>query len=492
MVHVPCRGSAQYTHRVEYPIPVPIDILFVIDNSDSMQDEIVALRSNVDLMVRELVSADVDTRVGVITADVNCNLPTKTCSGGVPNSCCSANPDVCEDKDTDGDGKVDASNCDGGRLRASSSGRRVFSKPTRENQAQWAAEFDDLLGNLGNSGAGFGAGLEAMRRAVGCSLGADCDASDRAVAELNAGFVRPDAILAVVFVSDEDDCSVMDRTIYDLPQPAADPAEQGRHFCSPRECYANRAPDLDQDGDGLIDWADPDADGFFTCPDGALDVPRVVNPPTLEAVETYVDWLIAAKRGPALVRVAISGGVNTTTNGTMERSAAGCVSDAGTASENCGCWSEDGDPLYCAVTEASGGRGVPYPTEVQPAGCTAMPATRYVRFLNALETRTAEAGVFCATFTESICEGPLQGLFAPRISLATLSRCYELAHPVLGPEHVIVRLNGEELSHADRSGGQRGWYLVGDRTVCLTGDAEPGPGDVVEIVYYNFVCSTEE
>lgn len=237
--------------------------------------------------------------------------------------------------------------------------------------------------------------------------------------------------------------------------------------------------------------ADPDADRYFTCPDGAVDTPRVVNPPLLVDVETYVDWLIAVKRDPALVRVGVSGGVNTLMSSAAGRNASACVADSGLASEDCGCWSEDTNSIYCDVTAASGGRPVPYPTDVQPAGCNAMPATRYVEFLDAIESRAAEAGIFGATFSESICEGPLDSFFPYPFVSHPRSRCYELEHSVVDPEQVIVRLNGDELAY-NRSGSQRGWYLADHRTVCLTGGAAPGPGDVVEIVYDNVGCSTEE
>ena len=186
-----CTGVAEYTLHVEIPVPTPVDILFVIDNSPGMAAEMANLRAHLDAFGDALLlDSNADIHVGVITTDVECNVPTKDCAGLTSDSCCAMNPIVCIDEDVDGDGITDVSNCDGGRLRAASTGRRIFSGPHREDWDAWKQEFDDLLGHIPMTGSRFASGLEAVRRAVGCATAIECDARDLAVADLNAGFIR--------------------------------------------------------------------------------------------------------------------------------------------------------------------------------------------------------------------------------------------------------------------------------------------------------------
>jgi hypothetical protein len=70
-----------------------------------------------------------------------------------------------------------------------------------------AAEFT-CVATLGTGGCGFEQQLESVRRAL----------IDR-TADTNSGFLRADTALAVVLVTDEDDCSAADPTIFD---PARD------------------------------------------------------------------------------------------------------------------------------------------------------------------------------------------------------------------------------------------------------------------------------
>jgi hypothetical protein len=66
------------------------------------------------------------------------------------------------------------------------------------------------IANLGTQGCGFEHTLEAARRAL---------APGR-----NKGFLRPDALLAVVFITDEDDCSAQRSQLFDpTQQTVADP-----------------------------------------------------------------------------------------------------------------------------------------------------------------------------------------------------------------------------------------------------------------------------
>ena len=82
---------------------------------------------------------------------------------------------------------------------------------------------------LGTGGCGFEAPLEAMRRAV-----------DGSHVE-NAGFVRPTALLAVLIVMDDDDCSVRDPSFFDLT--VGSPSVDNSDFrCHPLYAYSCDQP----------------------------------------------------------------------------------------------------------------------------------------------------------------------------------------------------------------------------------------------------------
>ncbi|MEO1482327.1 MAG: vWA domain-containing protein, partial [Myxococcota bacterium] len=201
----PSRVDARQIREVVAQL-TPADILFVVDNSNSMGEEIQELQNNLDLFLEELSASDNDFQVGIITTDVECNVPDNDCllpNGAVnPNAttstgCCfqrSQNPntDPCTELDQDGDGAVDSSTCDGGRLRSAvASGRRVFTRPDEDERAAWAMEVSQAIEQARNNlrGSTYEAGLLAATTAVACAVG-DPSCPDPAVSQLNAGFIR--------------------------------------------------------------------------------------------------------------------------------------------------------------------------------------------------------------------------------------------------------------------------------------------------------------
>lgn len=84
--------------------------------------------------------------------------------------------------------------------------------------------------NVGTGGCGFEHVLGSMRAALdGCNFPVQCpnpedvgcDFTDSCRQPLNAGFLRPDASLAIVIITDEDDCSApADSTLFDPSQTA--------------------------------------------------------------------------------------------------------------------------------------------------------------------------------------------------------------------------------------------------------------------------------
>ena len=168
-----------------------VDVLWVIDNSGSMCDEQQSLRENFDLFVEALIFHGLDFNLAVVTTDMLDPLHS-----GRFQSVANANQGrQCRLQ-------IDVSTCPGldgaevppAVIRASDPRYQdAFGEPDREKiQHDFGCR-----ATAGSSGDGVEMGLEAARRALSPGL----------LASDNAGFLRDDALLAVIFLSDENDCS---------------------------------------------------------------------------------------------------------------------------------------------------------------------------------------------------------------------------------------------------------------------------------------------
>lgn len=473
----------------------PVDILFVVDNSGSMQNEINELRANVSLFIDALSTSDTDFQVGIVTTDIECNIPTKDCSasGLTSTACCNTNPSPCSDNDTNADGKVDISTCDGGRLRAATTNpaRRIFTRPSAAERTQWVADIQSILTEVGCNGSGFESGLEAARRAVACATGVGCD--DPAVAQLNDGFIRDNADLVIIFLADEDDCSVNDPQVYLQPSPTSDPLEQAVHFCSPHECYAYYGANLDADLDGLQDWVDPDStpDTLKRLRCGTNN--RLENPPDLTPVGFYVSDLIAAK-GNDVSQVRAAGILSAVADSgaTLGYEGAACVKAAVGPSAACGCLS-DAVPFYCNVTSILGQGDIAYPNTASAGvcgvaggssspGCEAMPGNRYMQFLEDLAGRRTAAGVSRDTLVDSICRNRYDQTMDAIVNNVILTSCFDLGEVPASSSDLQVKLNGKTLANVSPNSTTPGWSLAsGSTQICLEGGLKKNIGDNFEI-----------
>ena len=194
--------------RTELPIAVNrnLDLLFVIDQSRSMKNEQDALAANFQLLMDQIITAEhglPNVHIGVISTNLGVG-PYSNLSGLEP---CGMTGDgaVLQSTPRPRDGEAEPT-CTGPRDRyiidvEGEDGQRV------RNYDGALADAFSCVARLGTDGCGFEQQLEAMRRAL-----------DGSVSE-NDGFLRQDARLAVVFVSDEDDCSVEDQEMFDLTRP---------------------------------------------------------------------------------------------------------------------------------------------------------------------------------------------------------------------------------------------------------------------------------
>ena len=166
-----------------------VDILMVIDNSGSMCEEQDSVRTNISSLVDALIDAGVDFQVAVVTTDMENPLESGRFQN-VPNN--ETSPACLL--------TIDISQCPGAGDVGGQLPPRILSSAdylAGDGPGQDALELH-LGCNLavGTGGTGFEAGLDAAVTAVGESAPSE-----------NAGFVRPDAHLAVFFVTDEHDCT---------------------------------------------------------------------------------------------------------------------------------------------------------------------------------------------------------------------------------------------------------------------------------------------
>lgn len=195
--------QAQMILTVPQPPSGKVDILVVVDNSGSMQEEQEALAANFPRLIEELMApsnpehnAVTDLHVGIVSTDLG--------SPGFELSTC-------------GNGRLGFAGGDDGRLLDTPSpavggcapSYPLFLSRVRDQPgyplSRMAEDFR-CLATLGTRGCGFEQQIEAARKAL---------VEHVRPGGVNDGFLRPNSILAVLWVTDEEDCSVADPAILD-------------------------------------------------------------------------------------------------------------------------------------------------------------------------------------------------------------------------------------------------------------------------------------
>ena len=179
--------------------PLAVDLLFVIDNSPSMGAKQDGLAASFPALLDGLATAlggTPDLHVGVISTDLGiAPYSTDTCSvqgddGALLGSSATASCTVAPEPFI-----IDVDDGAGGR---------------RTNYTGAIGDTFSCLARLGTGGCGFEQPLASMKRALDGEVPG------------NAGFLRPGAFLAVVILSDEDDCSAADPGVFDTSQDSLD------------------------------------------------------------------------------------------------------------------------------------------------------------------------------------------------------------------------------------------------------------------------------
>lgn len=180
----------QCSGELSLPLSVSTDILFVIDNSGSMQEEQAKVVANLEIFVNTLLQGPVhnDFQIGVVTTGVTMHYRA-FCDP-------EAEPNFTEYPDQSG------------RLQQGKDLDGVVLDPLdRKILKSMDADLGDAFKKLvvqGTKGPGQEMGLEAAWLAVTKPL---VDISTTADPPGNKGFLRKGSRLLVIIVSDEDDCS---------------------------------------------------------------------------------------------------------------------------------------------------------------------------------------------------------------------------------------------------------------------------------------------
>ena len=263
--------------RVEYKdIPVTvnrnIDILFVIDDSPSMADKQRNLQTNFPQFINVLNTIDgglPDVHIGVVSTDMGSKGSQDSAPGagiGAPgNGGCTGTGDA-------GNLQVFSAPVSGTFISdirdAAGTGR------TRNYTGDLAMVFGQMATGAGAGGCGFEQPLAAMKAALAGN-------------PANAGFLRPDAFLAVIFITDEDDCSFSKSTILGPESAALGPLQSFRCTRFGVTCdVGGTSPDT-MNQVGTKDQCHPNESSAY-----------------MEKVQTYVDFLKGLKSDASKVIVA--------------------------------------------------------------------------------------------------------------------------------------------------------------------------------------------
>jgi hypothetical protein len=178
------------------PTSTAVDVLFVVDNSASMAEEQVSLAAGLPTFIAALETAAggrPDLHLGVISSDVGIGpFQLMGCNANGDNGLLLGNAGGCP-------GVAEPFLIDS----PDGAGGRTINYP----EGQLAETFGCMV-QLGTLGCGFEQTLESLDRAL--------------TPGSNPGFIRSDALLAIVILSDEDDCSASDTAMFDTSQTTLD------------------------------------------------------------------------------------------------------------------------------------------------------------------------------------------------------------------------------------------------------------------------------
>lgn len=240
-----------------------LDILFVIDNSGSMADQQASLAANFPRMIDVLEQLDdgmPNVHIGVVTSDL----------GTLASISPSPAPNIATCTGVGNDGVLQTN----GSTALTGSFISDVGQPDGSRMRNYTGALRDVfaeIARVGEQGCGFEQHLAAMRRAL--------------THPANAGFLRPEANLAVIIIADEDDCSALSPALFAHEASTLGPLDSYRCFQFGVTC-------------------DPD----MTSPGTKSNCAPNEDSPVIEGVQPFIDALIAAKGDARKVMVAAIAG----------------------------------------------------------------------------------------------------------------------------------------------------------------------------------------
>ncbi|RLB49953.1 MAG: hypothetical protein DRJ42_19920 [Deltaproteobacteria bacterium] len=263
---------------IEPGLELMVDMVFVVDSSGSMSEEQRALAREFPRMVRMLATGDLDEdgrpefepvtdlRVAVITTELT------TGDIDVPG---------CTPSRLDGDNGVLRRHGYFWREECDRDYPQFLEFHAGGTGAEQFVQDFSCVAQVGTTGCGYEQPLEAALRALTPSTSdiTFLDGAGHRDGE-NAGFVRDDAILAVVVITDEDDCSVADPGLFDLESaryPYDPMAPSPRCFA-----YPEALTSTDRYVEGFQRFKDGDPDSFFFAAITGVPLDMVTDPASID------------------------------------------------------------------------------------------------------------------------------------------------------------------------------------------------------------------
>jgi hypothetical protein len=245
-----------------------IDILFVIDNSQSMEQEQAALQAQFPLfmsVLRNIEGGLPNVHIGVVSSNVGV--------GGYSIGGCGAQGDNGELQNVARGG---CSPPTGKFISDVSANNQNMPDQRIQNYSGTLEDTFACIAALGTGGCGFEQHLESMKRAL-----------NPGEQPANAGFIRDGAYLAVIIIADEDDCSAGNSMVFD----PSDVSLTG--MFGPLTSFRCTEFGITCDEGNLSRTA-----ASYTNCVPRTDVPYMRNP------QDYVDFLKGLKADPNLIIVA--------------------------------------------------------------------------------------------------------------------------------------------------------------------------------------------
>ena len=196
-----------------------VDILFLIDNSPSMAPKQAALARAIPAFIRRIDSSGANYHVGIATSDVGTNVAPGTPWGGSVGSCdtfegddgvlqnvaCTTRVNVTSEART-----ACTALCPDPKYLPTD-GKRFISKTAGVTNVPKDVRLDPVTGKMVDFGPINAFDCMALVGDGGCGVEGQFEGAKRALdghRSENAGFLRSNSLLAVIFITDEDDCSV--------------------------------------------------------------------------------------------------------------------------------------------------------------------------------------------------------------------------------------------------------------------------------------------